>query len=72
MNTIDHTSEYLTKHNLPVDGLMEGLVHYGDSQLNTICKEALSQDSEIEFYYANNEDEIADKLSYRLNPGKTA
>lgn len=70
MITDTHSTEYLTLHNLPIDGLMEGLLHFGSDQVEKICKEALSKEKEIEFYYATEEDEIADKLSYRFIPGK--
>jgi hypothetical protein len=57
---------YLLKHNLTIEGLMEGELHFGEERMNEICKEALEKNCRIDFYYKTTKDQISDKLSVRF------
>ena len=60
-------AKYLREHNLCIEDIMEGYLHFDRKKLSDICKEALDKNSKIEFYFQSKEDRLDDKLSFRLN-----
>jgi hypothetical protein len=62
----NNIQRYLAENPEALNTIMEGTTHFGETRMNELTGMALEQKRIIEFYYATDQDMVADKLSFRI------
>ena len=59
-------SKYMKATGETIKEVGAGLLAFGDEEMDSLMQQALDKNQKLDFYYASDEDQLADKLSYRF------